>query len=108
MELITITEANFEQEVLRSPIPVLLDFSAPWCGPCRMMEPAIEEIASEYAGKVKVCTLNIDDNQDTANRFNIRSVPQFLLFRDGKEVQRIMSAVPKKTIVAMLEQGIGA
>lgn len=90
------TDANFEQEVLKSDIPVVVDFWAPWCGPCRMVAPVIDEIAKDYQGKVKVVKLNTDENQLTAFNYGIRSIPTIGIFKDGKVVDAVIGAVPKK------------
>ena len=102
-----ITDTNFEQEVAASPVPVLLDFWAEWCGPCRMIAPAVESVAEEYTGKLKVGKVNVDENINTAGRFNIRGIPTLLLFMGGKVVDQRVGAVGKGDIVKMLSPHIG-
>lgn len=103
MAEINIRESNFEREVLQSDIPVLVDFWAVWCGPCRMLAPAIAEIAEEYAGKVKVCKVNVDEAPGIARKFGIASIPTVLLFKNGKNVAQSVGYVPKASLVAMLD-----
>ncbi len=103
MAEINVREGNFEREVLQSDIPVLVDFWAVWCGPCRMLAPAIAEIAEEYAGKVKVCKVNVDEAPGIARKFGIASIPTVLLFKDGKNVAQSVGFVPKASLVAMLD-----
>jgi thioredoxin 2 len=100
---LTITDANFSAEVEHSPLPVLLDMWAPWCGPCKMIAPAIEQLASDYAGKLRVGKLNVDENPATAERYNVRSIPALLVFKAGREVDRMVGAQPKAAIVRRLE-----
>lgn len=101
---IAITDANFSEQVLRSPSPVLLDLWAAWCGPCRMLEPTIKELAAEFAGRIVVGKLNIDENQQTAGRFNVRSIPTLLVFSQGREVDRMIGLQSKRDIQQRLEQ----
>ena len=103
MELVTITDDNFEQEVINSDKPVLIDFWAVWCGPCRMIAPIVEELATEYDGKVKIGKLDVDSNQQTSIKFGVRSIPTILIFKDGQIKETIIGAVPKKNIVDKLE-----
>lgn len=98
-----LTDASFEQEVLKSDIPVVIDFWAAWCGPCRLIAPIVDELALEYAGKVKVCKLDVDNNQNTAMKYGIRSIPMLLFFKNGEVVDSILGAVPRNTIVNKLE-----
>lgn len=106
VEPLTVTDANFAVEVERSPVPVLLDLWAPWCGPCRMIAPVIEQLASEMAGKVRVAKLNVDDNPVTASRFNIRSIPALLILKGGSEIDRLIGVQPKQEIARRLERAI--
>lgn len=98
-----VTDASFDQEVLQSDLPVLVDFWAEWCGPCRMMGPVVEELADSYAGKVKVCKLNVDENPQTASRYQIMSIPTLLLFKGGQEQDRIIGYQPREQLAGRLE-----
>jgi thioredoxin 1 len=100
------TDANFEAEVLQSSTPVLVDFWAPWCGPCRMLAPSIEQLSTEYAGKVKIGKLNTDDNTDVAAKFGIRSIPTLLIFKDGQVVNQLVGALPKDKIAEQIDRSI--
>lgn len=102
-----VTDANFKAEVEGSPLPVLLDMWAPWCGPCRMIAPIVEQLAAELAGRVKVAKLNTDENQITGSRFNVRSIPTLLVLKDGKEIDRLVGAMPKQEILRRLQPLIG-
>jgi thioredoxin 2 len=103
---LNVTDSNFSAEVERSPVPVLLDMWAPWCGPCRMVAPVIEQLASKMAGRVRVAKMNVDDNPVTAERFRIRSIPALLVLKGGREVDRIVGVQPKAEIVRRLEHAI--
>lgn len=103
MHPIEFTDANFQQEVLNSDTPVLVDFWAVWCGPCKMIAPYVEEISGEYMGKVKVGKVDVDNNPQTAMTYGIRSIPTLLVFKGGKVVDQIIGAVPKNTIVQKIE-----
>ncbi len=104
---INLTDDQFEAEVMKSDIPVLIDFWATWCGPCRMIAPIVEELAGEYDGKAKICKLDVDNNQQTAMKFGVRSIPTILIFKGGEVVDTIIGAVPKNQIVEKLNSQIG-
>ena len=97
------TDANFQEEVLNANEPVLVDFWAVWCGPCRMIAPIVEELSTEYAGKVKVGKVDVDANPEISMNYGIRSIPTLLVFKGGKVVEQIVGAVPKGHIVKALE-----
>ncbi|MDG2455242.1 MAG: thioredoxin [Bacteroidia bacterium] len=97
------SDSNFEQEVLNSDTPVLVDFWAEWCGPCRMIGPLIEELASEYEGKAKIGKMNIDNNPGIPMKYGVRSIPTLLVFKNGEVVDKIVGAVPKTTIAGKID-----
>ncbi|MBE2188301.1 MAG: thioredoxin [Desulfobulbaceae bacterium] len=100
---IHVTDADFDSVVLKSDIPVLIDFWAAWCGPCKLIAPIVEELAGEYAGKFKICKLDVDNNQKTAFQYGIRSIPTVLIFKNGEVVDSILGAVPKQKIVDRIQ-----
>lgn len=103
---VTVTDATFAAEVEQSPMPVLLDLWAPWCGPCRMIAPTLDQIAAELAGQVRVAKVNVDDNPVTASRFNARSIPLLIILKAGREVDRLVGVQPKSEILRRLERFI--
>ncbi len=107
-DIVTLQDSTFEQEVLKSPTPVLVDFWAVWCGPCKAIAPAVDELAKEYKGKLKVAKLDIDSHQAVPQRFGIRSIPTLLLFKGGRVVDTIVGAVPKSKLVDSVKRAIGA
>jgi thioredoxin len=98
----TVTDSSFQKEVLQSNLPVLVDFWAPWCGPCRMVSPIVEQLAKKYAGRVKVAKLNVDDNPRTASQYQTTSIPTLILFKQNREVARLVGAHPEATIERMI------
>ena len=104
MAALEITDSNFNEEVLNADLPVLVDFWAEWCGPCKMVSPIVEELSEEYTGKIKVTKLDVDSNPQTAPSFGIRGIPTLLMFKDGAAVDQIVGAVPKTTLKERLDQ----
>ena len=98
------TDDNFDQEAMKAAGPVLVDFWAPWCGPCQMMAPIVDELASKLDGKMKVGKLNVDENQATAGKYGIMSIPTMLLFKDGTVVEQIVGGMPKDALMSKLEK----
>ena len=105
-EVLHSSDATFVADVVNSDVPVLLAFWAPWCGPCKMIAPVLDELAVEFAGKVKIVKINIDDNQATPAQFGVRSIPTLLLFKDGKPVASQVGALPKNQLAAFINQHI--
>lgn len=103
MAEIILNDNNFEQEVLKSEIPVFVDFWAPWCMPCRMMAPVVEKLAEEYRGRVKVCKLNVDEAPNTASTYRIMSIPTSIIFKDGKPVDQAIGALPEEEFKRKLD-----
>lgn len=103
-QVIHVTDQNFQDEVLNSPIPVIVDFWATWCAPCRMIAPIVEEIAREYDGKIKVCKLDVDNNPNTAINYGVRSIPTLLYFKNGRLISATIGAVGKSKIVEEIQK----
>ena len=98
MSEVTVTDKNFDEQVLKATMPVLVDFWAVWCGPCQMQNPILEEVAKEYEGKVKIAKLNVDENPETAGKYNVMSIPTLMIFRDGKVVKQMIGVQSRETL----------
>ncbi len=105
-KVITVGDANFEEEILKSDIPALVDFWASWCAPCRAIAPIIEEMAETYSGKVKIAKLNVDENPATPGKYGVRGIPTLILFKDGKVVDQLVGAVPKAQIENLIKKAL--
>jgi len=101
--ILEITDANFDQTVLKSDRPVMIDFWAAWCGPCRMISPTVEELAKEYSGKLKVMKLNTDENSEIASKYKIMGIPTIMFFKDGAKVDQIVGVVPKQQLKSKID-----
>lgn len=104
--VLAFTDANFDREVLQSSIPVIVDFWATWCAPCKAIAPLIDVVATEYAGKVKVGKVNVDENQTTPSKYGVRGIPTIILFKDGAVLEQIVGAVPKSQIDALIAKAL--
>ena len=100
---VTVTDENFDDQVIQSEIPVLVDFLAEWCGPCKVIGPTLEALAADYNGKVKIAKLNVDDSPDTAGRFGVRSIPTLIMFKDGEAQQATIGIRPKGQLIELIE-----
>jgi len=105
-KVVHVTDASFEQEVMKSATPVLIDFWAPWCAPCRAIAPMVDELATEYEGRLKVVNINVDDNPQVPARFGVRGIPNLVIVKGGEVKQQIVGAVPKKNLVAAVDTAI--
>ncbi|HHV99460.1 MAG TPA: thioredoxin [Clostridiaceae bacterium] len=105
-KVLTITKENFEEEVLKSDIPVLVDFWASWCGPCRAIAPIIDELADDFSGKAKVGKINVDEQGELAQKFRIMSIPTIMLFKGGQSVEKVVGARPKEDFAALIEKNL--
>jgi thioredoxin 1 len=101
-----VSDSNFDGEVLKSPTPVLIDFWAPWCGPCKAIAPILDELADEYAGKLKIVKINVDDNPATPARYGVRGIPNLLIIKDGQVKEQIVGLVPKVQLVKKLDSAL--
>jgi thioredoxin 1 len=106
MGVVHLSDSTFDEEVIRSSLPVLVDFWAEWCGPCMMIAPILDELAKEYEGRVKVAKINVDENREKATTYNVTSIPNMKLFKDGKVVDEIVGAVPKERIKRMIDASL--
>ena len=106
MSALPVTDSSFNQQVLESELPVLVDFWAPWCGPCRMVTPVVDEISKEFEGQVKVVKVNTDENPNVASQYGIRSIPTLMIFKGGQRVDMVVGAVPKTTLASTVEKYI--
>lgn len=104
--LITVSDADFEEQILKADKPALVDFWAAWCGPCRTVGPVVEQLADEYAGQVKVCKLNVDDNKQTPTTYGVRGIPTLMLFKEGQMVDQIVGAVAKERIKELIDKAL--
>ncbi|SMB94750.1 thioredoxin [Thermanaeromonas toyohensis ToBE] len=102
-QVINVDQGDFEAEVLTAPIPVVVDFWAAWCGPCRMMAPVLEQVAAEYGGRIKFVKLNVDENQELAAQYGIMSIPTLVIFKDGEEIGRLIGYMPKEKLKQSLD-----
>ncbi len=107
MSAANITEKNFEAEIIKSAVPVLVDFWAEWCGPCKMISPIVDEIAKEYVGKLKVAKINVDDEQELAAKHNVMSIPTLMIFKNGKLVDQLVGALPKDQLLQKIKPHLG-
>jgi len=104
-KVVEVTDSLFESSILKSDIPVLVDFWASWCAPCKAIAPIVDEIASDYSGKVKVAKMNVDENPATPGKYGVRGIPTLILFKNGQVVDQVVGAVPKNQIKALVEKG---
>lgn len=104
--VVEVSDANFQSEVLESSVPVLIDFWAPWCGPCKAISPVIEELAADYDGKLKVVKMNVDDNPQTPGSFGVRSIPNLLVIKGGQVAEQIVGAVPKAQLQKAIDSHV--
>jgi len=107
MTQVKISGDNFQPEVMESDVPVLVDFWAEWCGPCRMVNPILDEISEQYSGKLKIAKVNVDDNQEIAQKYGVMSIPTFIVFNGGEKIDQFVGALPKDAFVKHIEEMLG-